>query len=117
MPHNFEGTARGEQWVREFAIKQEDRQTPEDITGRTPIFVLRTGDTIHAQIVGAGTGTRGSIQVTPAEGKILVTVDPDATAEIDVSADWGLWLDYGTPTADAVLGGKFYVSEVATPDV
>ncbi|MEU8136597.1 hypothetical protein [Streptodolium elevatio] len=115
MPHDFTGTARGEVWRQSFTIKQSDGTTPEDITGRAVAFILRTGDTIHADIHNSG-GTNGSMQITGAQGQIIVTVTPDGTADINVAAAWALWLDHGTPDADAVTWGKFYVDEVAIPD-
>lgn len=117
MPHDFTGTARGEAWNKQFEIRQEDGETPKNLTGQAIVFALRTGDLIHARLVDTGDSYRGSMQVTPEDGQIIVTVHREATAEIDVAATWALWLDpTESATSDAVVWGKFYVDEVASPD-
>ncbi|MGR7002796.1 hypothetical protein ACU686_40440 [Yinghuangia aomiensis] len=103
-PYTFGGIARGETWAATFQV-QDALERPVDLTGRVVTFVLR--DTvIRARLVSGGEQTGGTILVTPAEGRITVTVDRAVTAAV-ASANWGLWLDEDTPTADAAAWGGF----------
>lgn len=114
MPHNFEDIARGESWSVEFTI-QNATEEPDDLTGRDICFIIRDRGVLRARLVSSGTSEGGSMQVTPAQGRVIVTVEPDVTAAL-TTADWALWLDETEDTADAVAWGRFRTVKVATSD-
>lgn len=116
MTYDFTGIAQGEVWRTQFTIT-DDNDTPVDLTGRTAAFVLRdkAEALLRAHLVSGGSSTGGQIEVAPAEGRVIVTVDREVTAVVK-SAAWALWLDEATADADAVVWGTWKTVEVARSD-
>ncbi|WP_436772052.1 hypothetical protein [Yinghuangia sp. YIM S09857] len=116
MPTNFADIARGESWSVEFGVQNAAEQ-PVDLGERKVTFVLREKGRQRACVVRTdhGTSVGGSMVVDAAAGLIVVTIDPDVTLAVG-SADWGLWLDEKTSTADALERGKWQTVYVPRSD-
>ncbi|WTW96587.1 hypothetical protein OG216_25900 [Streptomycetaceae bacterium NBC_01309] len=116
MPTNFADIARGESWSVEFGVQNAAEQ-PVDLGDRAVTFVLREKGRQRARLVrtGGGTSVGGSMVVDAEAGLIVVTIDPEVTAAV-AAADWGLWLDEKTSTADALERGRWQTVYVPRSD-